>query len=286
MYNFLTASLEERIADRKRKRRILANIPRNSVTATFMANRAAAMLNLQFRMEKGLLVLKNVTQPPAYTPEGTAVINILRSSLQLVTAEMGSLVLAARYNVESASEALQQDEDLPGVPSSLLKATRTAFRKREEAAQKMQQEQQRLIARPLQGNANAAALAAPAPAAATSTVAAAGSGGAVYPRPVDTVNPNHFRFPCDACRQKGHWKNEGMRKPEDIQAYAALLATSAPSGFPTLPAPPGTSGRICVQKFIRIYGFKGGIYLFVYAVCGFQSQAAREVCGFQSRAAF
>jgi hypothetical protein len=98
-------------------------------------------------MEESLLVLKNVAQPPANTPEGTTVINILWSSLQLVTAEMGSLVLAARYDVESAAEVLQQDEGLLGVPSLLLKATRTAFRTREGAAQKTQQEQQCLISR-------------------------------------------------------------------------------------------------------------------------------------------
>jgi hypothetical protein len=260
MYDFLTATAEERIADRERQRRILANIPRNSVSATFMANRAAAMLDLQFRMEEGLLVLRNVQQPPANTPECAAVIGILRSSLQLVTAEMCSLVLAARYDIESAAEALQQDEDLPGVPSSLLKATRMAFCTREEAAQKAQQEQQRLIARRrLQANANAAALAAPttaavpAAAAATATVDAAGTGGAVYPRPVAAANPNRFRFPCDACGQKGHWKNEGRCKAEDVQAYAALLAAAAaatPSGYPALPAPPGTTGRICVRKFM------------------------------------
>jgi hypothetical protein len=307
MYDFLNASPEERIADRERQRRILANIPRNTVTATFLANRAAAMLDLQFRMEEGLLVLKNVGQPPANTPECTAVINILRSSLQLVNAEMGSMVLAARYDVESAAEALQQDEDLPGVPSSLLKATRTAFRTREEAAQKAHQEQQRLLARRrLQANANAAALAAPtatpaAPvaAAAPATVAAAGSGGAVYPRPVSAANPNRFRFPCDACGKTGHWKNEGNCKPEDIAAYAALLAATAPpaatpTGYPALPAPPGTTGRIRVQLLFLLsfsvgnYYFLFNYYLFViyFAVCGFQPRAAGGVCGFQPRAPF
>jgi hypothetical protein len=260
MYNFLTATLEERSAERERQRRSLAGLPRATATAAYLNRRATAMLDLQLRAEDALLVLHREDQAPANTPECQSVIGHLRSVLALARAEMGSLVIAARYDIESAAEALNQDEELPGVSGTLHKAVRAVFKQKEEAAQKVLAQQQQLqLRRRIQANANAAAMATPpAPAAqpAAATAAAAGTGGAVYPRPVSAANPNRYRFACDACGVKGHWKAEGKCQPADVQAYAALLAASSPQQpeFLALPAPPGTSGmHSCLFRLFENY---------------------------------
>jgi hypothetical protein len=254
MYNFMEASAEERSAERERQRRALAALPRTTTVSTFLANRAVALLDLQLRIEDTLLVLKNTAVAPANTPECRSVIQHLRAALPLISAEMGTHVVAARYDIESAAEALHQDEDLPGVAVPFLKAARSAYKQREEAAAKAQAELQRLqMRRRIQANAAATAITAASqaagPAAAASTAAAAGSGGAVYPRPVAAGNNNKYRFPCDACGVKGHWKAEGVCKPEDLANYAALLnnaqyTVAPPTTYPALPAPPGTSGTV------------------------------------------
>jgi hypothetical protein len=166
MYNFMEASAEERSAERERQRRALAALPRTTTVSTFLANRAVALLDLQLRIEDTLLVLKNTAVAPANTPECRSVIQHLRAALPLISAEMGTHVVAARYDIESAAEALHQDEDLPGVAVPFLKAARSAYKQREEAAAKAQAELQRLqMRRRIQANAAATAITAASQAA-------------------------------------------------------------------------------------------------------------------------
>jgi hypothetical protein len=132
MDDFMAASAEERSAERGRQQRALAALPRMTTASTFLANRAAALLDLQIRVEDTLLVLKNTNVAPANTPECRSVILHLRSALPLISAEVGILAVAGRYDIESAVEALRQTEDLPGVTGSFLKAARSAYRQRGE----------------------------------------------------------------------------------------------------------------------------------------------------------
>jgi hypothetical protein len=102
MYDFMAASAEEHSAKCERQRRALAALPCTITVSRFLANRAAALLDLQIRVEDTLLVLKNTDIAPANTPECRSVILHLRSVLLLISAEVGTFAVAACYDIESA----------------------------------------------------------------------------------------------------------------------------------------------------------------------------------------
>jgi hypothetical protein len=141
--------------------------------------------------------------------------------------------------------------------------------------------------------ANAAALAlalAPEPVApAAPTVAAAATGGAAPPLP-RPISAARYRFPCDACGVRGHWKSENKCNPEDVKNFALYLANTplpataaAPaSTLPALPAPPGTTGMSYLFQGLCLLFYFHGIGVGI-TVCGFQSRAAASLaCRFQS----
>jgi hypothetical protein len=255
MYNFRTATQEDRMAERERQRHLLANIPRTP-TATYLSCRASGLYDTQLRIEDALIAMKAVPTMPVHDYGCKAAVRHLTNAIPLIPAEIGNLLLAAKYDIDSVAEAADADEYLPGVSTALQRAAKTLHKQKEEAAKKAQEDFAKLQQRRrLQANAVAlqqtqaatAVQPASAPASAAATVAAAATGGAsaAFPHPVNAFH--HSRYPCDACGKHGHWKSEGKCKPEDLTAFATTLAAAASSAAASLlalPAPPGTPGRI------------------------------------------
>jgi hypothetical protein len=194
MYDFLTAEPEDRAAERDRQRRILANLPHSSTSATYLLHRATALYDVQVKLEDTAIAMVTVPTEAAHATGCKTGAKHIKAAIPLLTTEIGHLTLAARYDMDCASEAADLDVEVPGVPHSVQRAARALHKQKEEAMKKAGEEQARLqTRRRLQANANAMALqqqqhqpstAPPAAAAAAATVAAAGSGGAAFPRPV------------------------------------------------------------------------------------------------------
>jgi len=80
------------------------------------------------------------------------------------------------------------------------------------------------------------------------------------PQPVPAFNrpvSDKERYPCRACGVRGHWRNDGKCKPEDVQAHLAKLAAAVPSPMLSLPAPPSTGmeriGKICLTSSQSVF---------------------------------
>jgi hypothetical protein len=192
MYDFLTAEPEDRAAERDCQRRILANLPRSSTSATYLLHRATALYDVQVKLEDTAITMKTVPTEAAHAAGCKTGVKHIKAAIPQLTTEIGHLTLAARYDMDCASEAADLDVEVPGVPLSVQKAARALHKQKEEAIKKAGEEQARLqTRRRLQANANAMGLqqqqqqpsTAPpaAAAAAAATVAAAGSGGATFP---------------------------------------------------------------------------------------------------------
>jgi hypothetical protein len=233
-------SVDQRAAGRDRMRRALAAVPRNTPEATFLIAEATRLLDVQFRFEDALVAALAV-EVPAGTVGCEAAISQLRLAIPPLAETVGRLSMAAQFDIHSVTEAMLPEDATPGVSPSQFKAVRTLFRQRFEAQQKAQEEAQRVLFRRRQAMAMAAATAA-----ATSTAA-----GMPAPVPATGANsaalgvrlPGRLRYPCDACGVKGHWKEDGQCKPEDIRKHIQALAAKVSQDVLALP-PPGTTGKV------------------------------------------
>jgi hypothetical protein len=155
MYNFETASPEERLAERDRQRYLVANIPRATPTSVFLA---ASLQDHLFRTEDAVLCINDATAAPGNAPACVSAVKYLRAVISGLAAEVGSIILAGRFDIEAAVDTLGTDEDIPGVSTQQLRAAQMHHRQREVAACRVAEEQSHTVARCRQ-QANAAALA-------------------------------------------------------------------------------------------------------------------------------
>jgi hypothetical protein len=159
MYDFLTADLEDWAAECERQRRILANLPRNSTSATYLLHRATALYDVQVRLEDAAIAMKDVPANTAHAAGCKTGIKHIANAIPQLTSEIGHLTLAARYDMDCVSEAADLDVEVLGVPLSVQKAARALHKQKEDAIKKAGEEQARLqTRRRMQANTNAMAL--------------------------------------------------------------------------------------------------------------------------------
>jgi hypothetical protein len=114
MYHFLTASVEERQAERERQRRFIGNLPHKSAAATYLARRASCLLDVQIRLEDAAILLETVTAVAGHAPECQSAAKQLRTALPALTGEVNNIVLAAKYDIDAAAEACDADKVFSG----------------------------------------------------------------------------------------------------------------------------------------------------------------------------
>ena len=132
VYNVEQASGEDRLHERERQKRLLANIPRNSQNALFLAPKAAEILEVQFRVEDALLLIGDAASPPGDHPASKSAAQHLRLLVPQLATVVGQHALAAKFNIECANEALMVEDELPGISPTQFKAVRTLYRQQEE----------------------------------------------------------------------------------------------------------------------------------------------------------
>ena len=247
----------------------MANIPRNTQHALFLATKAAEILEVQFRVEDALLLINDATAPPGDHPSVKSAAQHLRLLVPQLATVVGQHALAAKFNIECASEALMVEDELPGISPSQFKAVRTLYRQQEETTNKRPRNDGYTTTQRKQRQVGAAmaALSDSIPAAAP---VAPGSSGLQLLPPVAagsraSQRPN--RYPCDACGVVGHWKAEKQCRQADVVAHLKRLTAEAErdmgraGGSGTQPPPPGTStnsGRL--ERFV-VYNFFFGYSL-------------------------
>jgi len=269
---------EARGAERDRLRRIIAELPRTSPTAIFLAGTASQLLEVQFRVEDVLRSATSLTVTPAQADGLAAVVGGIRQAVPACSDIFGRLVVGARFDLANVNESLAVEEPIPGISPALLQSLR-ASQVKLEGSQRSSQSVGNFRLRRQQQAAEAAANAVAAVHAPVMV--------APLPLPVPAGNrrPPNFSYPCDACGAYGHWKNQGLCKPVDVQRQLAKLAAMAAAVAPGTPPPPGIdAGMFLAFSIFRVLlaavnGFcvgmlleycQGGISEFLY--CWSRSQ--------------
>jgi hypothetical protein len=75
--------------------------------------------------------------------------------------------------------------------------------------------------------------------------------GVIPAAPAGFRLPGRLHFPCDACGVKGHWREDGLYKPEEVHRHIQNLNLRLAQDLLGLPAPalqqqPGSSGRMFI----------------------------------------
>jgi hypothetical protein len=91
MYHFLTASVEERQAERC----FIRNLPHFSAAATYLARRASCLFYVQIPLKDAAILLEAVTAVPAHSAESQSGAKQLCTALPTLTAEVNNVVLAS-----------------------------------------------------------------------------------------------------------------------------------------------------------------------------------------------
>ena len=223
-------------AKRAKLSRGISGLPRMSGVASFLADLADSVFELQCQMEDVTLATV-ASQAQDATPDQKAeVLRLLRTAVPAAQEIFGKVYLAARTDCSSVVEAMSVDEDIPGVSAAQLKAVKDFHAKKTQ-----QKQQESLRIKGLQRQVEAA-----------SAAAAKLSG---MPQPVPAAKASVLgkdRYPCTACNKVGHWRDDGQCNPADIQANVERLAALLrPCGRLALAAPqPGSSSGKKLLSFL------------------------------------
>jgi hypothetical protein len=275
----LTAA--ERAAARDKQRRSLAGLPSSRQESAFLSNEARVLADIQFQLEDTLIALAAVVPVPGEANPCGVAADTLRQLLPEHAAAVARLQVAAQYDISSVQDSQASEEPPSGMSAAQYKAVRTTFRQREEAAKKALEEAARSknrrtsaglaaahAALALSGPAASSPYAAPllptpvqAGYAATAAHQAAPyqQSGFLPPQLPQGYNiappaamasamgprlPARMRFPCDACGVKGHWREDGLCKADDVRRHIQTLTLRLQQEQLALPAPaPEPSGR-------------------------------------------
>jgi len=150
------------------------------------------------------------------------------------------MIMAARYDCTAVMTAMTTDEELAGLTPAQIKAIKSNYSGRRSDGGKFKGRQSDRRGDQRQSDRQADIL---ADATRNFLVLQASSSSAKQqlPTPVPAApDGGRYRFPCKACGVKGHWKNEGQCKPEDLQANIAKIVAMLPARL-ALPAPGSSS---------------------------------------------
>ncbi len=123
-------------AEQDRLRRIVARLPRNSETATFLSSIGSMLLDAQFAVEDGNGILGNM-ELEMLTEEQQLEYwrakSLLYDGFYKLSDIFGKIVLAARYDCRAVLENMDDEEEIPGVSSETIRAVRTSYWARQDA---------------------------------------------------------------------------------------------------------------------------------------------------------
>ena len=143
--------------------------------------------------------------------------------------------MANRFDCAVVNAAMVSEENVPGVAPAVMRAVRTAHAARLEADRRAREAAARNAnnnRRPNYYNNQ------------PGSSAAASASQPAQQQPSQPTQPSQQRdprqtFPCHTCNVRGHWKNDGACRPEDVRANLARLAAMLGPQL-ALPAPDGT----------------------------------------------
>jgi len=229
-------SAEATKQDRDRHKRMLLGLDRTSQVTAFLAETADAVLDGQFKAEDQVILLKQVVLPDTATQASKTALqeslDAARTQAKELAALFSKLLMAARYDCTAVMTAMSTDEDLAGLTAAQIKAIKTNYSGRKQEG-RFRGRQDR---RPEQRQSDILADATRN----LLVLQAAGASKPQLPTPVPASQDGRYRYACKACGVKGHWKNEGLCKPEDLQANIAKIVAMLPARL-ALPAPSGSS---------------------------------------------
>lgn len=234
---FESKTPEERRADRDKQKRMVLILDKSSQVTAFLAEMADSVLDSQHREEDLVLLLKTVILPDTATAASKAALPralaAARRNRQELAADFSKLIMAARYDCSSVNQAMLGEEGLEGISAAQVKAIREAYTKGRSNFRGQRSSGERSS---FQRQSDALS-------AATQNLAAVQLAPRQLPTPVSAApDAGKYRFPCTACNVRGHWKNEGKCRPEDLQANIAAIVAMMPSK-PASGAGTGTTGK-------------------------------------------
>jgi hypothetical protein len=135
LYRYLFHDREALRAHRDRLRRIVACLPRNSETATFLSSIGSMLLDAQFAVEDGNGILGNMElyRTKEQELEYWRALSLLSDGIYKLIDIFGKIVLAARYDCRAVLENMDDEEEIPGVLSETIRAVRTSYWARQDA---------------------------------------------------------------------------------------------------------------------------------------------------------
>lgn len=203
---------------------------KSSKVTAFLAETAESVLALKAKLEEATVIVAGLTADNLNAGKAE-VLSMLREGVPQADESFGKLVMAAKD--ASVLEGVESEEVL-GLSAAQVKAIKAKYEKKKEPKPKqlpatVSQQLQQLQQQQALLQQHMAALAFPGM-------------GLGLPPPVAAMPrllPDKERYPCRACRVRGHWKANGQCEPEDIQAHFARISSQVIPGQLTLPAPPG-----------------------------------------------
>ena len=128
-----------RRSNREKLQRAVACLPRTSDVASFLADMAHHVLNLQMRLEDTLLLAESIVADASSVQQKDDTMLSLRAVVPAVQELYGKIYMAAITDCASVVETMQVPEDVPGLTAAQVKAIkerhakRTLLRKMEES---------------------------------------------------------------------------------------------------------------------------------------------------------
>jgi len=262
---FEEATAELRREVRERHHRIIASLPRQAPTQVFLADVAGQSLDLSIKLEDVIMSLSTITiDPPAadrnaHQRKLDTALGLLRTAQPVAAAVFGRTTAACKYDCSSVAESLSFDDDLPGLSHSQVKAIKSSY------AHSQQLEARARLPSPQYGYSrrlHSQLAAATATLQSQPVSVSAASALPATPAPVPARRPDAAAttngraiYPCRSCNVLGHWRDDGVCKPEDVKANIMRLTALLNPGQLALPAPgQGTSGMnlvllVCIFTF-------------------------------------